>query len=218
MPLPTVKAERTVEIRLDEEPIRIAYRISFGATLAAEERKAADRDADSAISASEGNSRLDQRTDELLAALEICTGTTLETLVCKKLGRREVERVEAEGWEPDASGHLHLSWTLALPQRAKEIGAIRVDDAWEVPGVEVSDVAILPPKHAVLELAGEAGRSSGVASHISWIEQRRQPGVRSVVAVWPAPRPSSRRKIALIVAIAALLAAGGFWASRRRSS
>lgn len=218
IPIPTLKGDRLVELRLDEDPIRIGYRLGFGATLAAAERKAADADGDGAVSAAEGNARLDARTDELLAALVVCTGQKLDALDCKKLDRTAVERVAAEGWDPEPNGHLHLSWTLELRTRSSEIGAIRVEDGWDLSGIEVSDVAFAAPRHAPLELAGEADRPSGVAERISFIEQRRAPGPRTVIAVWPAPRPSPRRKIAVLLAIAALLAAGGFWASRRRSS
>ena len=145
---PAVKAERWIELRLAEEPIRIGYRIGFGAALAAEVRKRADRDGDFEISAAEGNAALDARSAELLASLSVCTGAVLEEVSCRRLSLRDIERVEAEGWAPEDSGHLHFSWTLRLGERATEIGALRFEDDYSVSGVEISDGQIARPAHA----------------------------------------------------------------------
>lgn len=215
---PTVKAERWIELRLGEEPIRIGYRIGFGARLAGEQRRAADRDGDFEVSASEGNAALDARTKDLLRALTVCTGRSLREVVCRKLELREVERVEAEGWKPGPNEHLHFAWTLKLRDRARDVGAIRVEDAYEVEGVEVSDVAIDPPAHTSLELAGEGGRAKGVASRFSWLEARRPPGPRVVVAQWAAPPRSSRAGLGVALGVAAALVLGWLGLSRRRRS
>jgi hypothetical protein len=213
---PTVKAERFVEVRLDEEPIRIGYRIGLGTEKAAEERKRADANKDGEIDTVEGNAALDRHTDELLAALEICTGPTLDATACKRLVRRNVELVSADGWQPqDDNAHLHFAWRLRLDEKSRDIGAIRVSDAYDHGfGVEMTDVEIAEPAHAKLTLAGEEGRKSGVANRFSWIEARRAPGPRVAIAEWPVSRTSPRR--VLVFALLAIAIIGiGFWWSRR---
>lgn len=202
---PTVKAERWIELRLAEEPIRIGYRVGFGAGLASELRKSADRDGDFQVSAAEGNAALDARTTALLGALSVCTGPTLDHVSCRRLGPRDVERVEAEGWTPGPNGHLHFSWTLRLRERAREIGAIRLEDAYDVPGVEISDVQIDPPPHAPLARAGDAAMAAGVAERFNWVERLREPGPRVVVAAWTPPKSRGR---ALWLAAACVAIAG----------
>lgn len=211
---PKVKAERWIELRVSEDPIRIGYRVGFGATLAAEQRRAADRDGDFEVSAAEGNAALDARSSEVLSALSVCTGRTLNDVGCRKLERREIERVEAEGWVPGPSGHLHFTWTFRLRERAKDIGALRFEDAYEVPNVEITDVEILPPRHAALTLAGEEGRTTGVSSRFTWIEARRQPGPRVVIASWPPPARTTWGRVVFVAAAVLVLGLGWLGLSR----
>ena len=212
---PTVKAERWIELRLGEEPIRVGYRLGFGATLATELRKAADRDGDFQVSAAECNAALDARTAALLAALSVCTGRTLDDLRCRRLTTRDIERVESEGWAPGQSGHLHFIWTFRLAERANEIGAFRLEDAYDVPGIEISDVQIDRPLHTPLARAGDGALSAGVTERFNWIERQREPGPRVVVAAW-AP-PLRRFSSGLMAAAALVLAAAAAWLLSRRS-
>lgn len=211
---PEVTAERWIELRLAEDPIRIGYRIGFGALLAADVRKAADRNGDFEISAAEGNAALDARSAELLASLSVCTGVELEKVTCRRLSPRDIERVEAEGWVPEESGHLHFSWTFRLAERATQIGAIRVEDDYAVSGVEISDVQIGRPLHAALSRAGDAQRAGGVSETFNWVERLREPGPRVVVAAWAPPRarPLGSLLIAAVVVLATLVA----WTTHRR--
>ncbi len=214
-----MQAERWLELRLGEQPIRIGYRVGFGAQLATEVRKAADRDGDLQISAAEGNAALDARSAELVRSLSVCVGRTLETVRCRPLAARDIERVEAEGWVPGQSGHLHFSWTFRLDQLATEVGAVRVEDHYEVPGVEITDVLIEPPTHTRLSRAGDGRRTEGVAQSFNWIERLRAPGPRTVVAAWAPPR--SRSLASLVVGALLVLVPVGAWLvhrGRRRPS
>jgi hypothetical protein len=213
---PTVKAERHVRLRLAEDPIRIDYRIGLGTERAIEVRKLADANRDGKVDTLEGNAALDARTDALLQQLEVCTGANLETVECKRLEKRNVELVAAEGWAPeDDAEHLHLMWTFRLDRRATDIGAIRVSDGYDGDfGVELTDVEIDAPAHAKLSLAGEGGRTAGLAARFSWVEARRAPGPRIVVAAWPAPA-SSRRRFVVIALAGTAFGALAWWWSRR---
>jgi hypothetical protein len=214
MRFPTVRAERWIELRLEESPIGIGYRIGFGAELAKEQRKLADLDRDGEVSASEGNAALDRKTADLLAHLRICTGRSAQELECATLERRAVEQVEVDGWVPDAAGHLHFAWTLRLPADAARLGALRVEDDWQLAGVEITDVRIVPPSHAPLTAAGEGPSPSGVASGFTWIEARRGTGPRVVAAAWPAkPRPSG---VLIGLALASLAIGVVVWLRSRR--
>lgn len=214
MRFPAVRAERWIDLRLDESPIRIGYRIGLGAELAKSERKAADRDGDGEVSAAEGNAALDRKTQELSSHVRICTGRAEADIACRQLERRDVEQVEVDGWVPDAAGHLHFSWTLRLSEDAGALGAIRLEDGWDVAGVEVTDVRIVAPRHAALVRAGEGQSPAGVASAFTWIEARRGGGPRVVAAAWP-PKPRSRG--VLIGLALASLAIGVFvWVRSRR--
>lgn len=210
---PGVAAERWIELRLAEEPVRIGYRIGFGAKLADEVRRAADKDGDFEVSAVEGNAALDARSLELISSLRVCTGGTLADVSCRQLERRDIERVEAEGWVPGPNGHLHFTWTLELRERARDIGAIRLEDGFEVAGVEITDVQIDAPAHSALSLAGEAGRPAGVVQRFSWIEGRRAPGPRAVVAAWTPPRPSALGRILIPLVLLGIVLA--FWLGSR---
>lgn len=190
---PKVKGERLIELRLAEDPIRLGYRVGFGDSLAAQIRSRADRDGDTQVSAAEGNAALDARSAEVLAALVICTGRTPDTTTCRHFSARDIERVEAEGWVPSQSGHLHFAWTLRLKERANEIGAIRLEDAYEVPGIELTDVEISAPPHTPLLRAGDGAVASGVAQRFTWIERVREPGPRIVVASYAPPKPTRKR-------------------------
>jgi hypothetical protein len=211
---PTVRAERFIELRLAEEPVRVAYRVGFGASLADEVRKAADVDGDFQVSVAEGNAALDARTQAFLSAIRICTGRTLEDLVCRRPSLSDVERVEAEGWEPGPTRHLHFSWTLRVRENAADIGALSVEDAYEVAGVEVSDVQIERPSHGPLVRAGDGALGSGVTERFNWVERLRAPGPRVVVAAWAPPR----RRAGFIAASLVLAAVAlGAWLLARRS-
>lgn len=213
---PTVKAERFLQLRLNEDPLRIGYRIGLGTERAAEQRLLADADHDGKVDTLEGNAALDRHTDVFLGQLEVCTGPRLDALSCKHLERRNVELVAAEGWSPDDdAAHLHFSWTLRLDQRATDIGAIRVSDSYDESfGVEMTDVEIDSPAHAKLTLAGEGGRTSGLATRFSWIEARRTPGPRIAIAAWPEPQRSTRNLV-VIGAAATAFGALAWWWSRR---
>jgi len=211
---PTVKAERFIELRLVERPIRIGYRVGFGASLASEQRRLADRDSDFSVSASEGNAALDARTEALLQKLRVCTGRSLEELRCRSLERRDIERVEAEGWTPEPPGHLHFAWTFRLAETAPEIGALRVEDAYEVDGVEITDVQIQPPGHTPLLRAGDALLPAGVAERFSWVEARREPGPRGIVATW-APPPKTNVVPVIVLGILVILGLAGLSWYRR---
>ncbi len=205
---PKLKGERSIEIALNEDPIRIRYRIGLGASLADAERGHADRDDQFGVSAAEGNAALDEHTDALLGALTVCTGRTLDAVACRKLRRRDVERVEAQGWVPGPARHLHFAWTLRLRERAGDIGALRLEDDYQPPGLEITDVSIVPPRGVELTRAGDGALgSTGVTAAFSWIEARRSPGPRVIVAAWPPP-PADRRALLLL----ALAAAGALLA------
>lgn len=211
---PTLEAEKLIELRLSEEPMRIGYRVGFGAKRAAELRREADRDGDGVVSAAEGNAALDTRTASLLEAVRVCVGRSLSKATCRKLAPRDVERVEAEGWAPGPSGHLHFSWTFRLAESARDSGALRFEDAYEVPGVGITDVQITPPAHAALIRAGDAAVDAGVSERFTWIEKLRTPGPRSVVAAWPAPRESRAAVLGLVGL--GVLCLGAWLATRKR--
>lgn len=213
---PKVKAERLVDLRLDEDPIRIGYRIGFGGKLADAARRAADRDGDFQVSAAEGNAALDARSEALLAGLEICTGRSLTALECRHLAMRDIESVEADGWTAPSGSHLQLSWTLRLHERARDLGAIRVADAFDVSGVEISDVQIRSPHHTPLTLAGEGDRKSGVVDRFTWIEAKRELGPRVIVAAWAPPPPTRRGWLLGAAAGIFLVAMGGWYFARAR--
>jgi hypothetical protein len=202
---PAVRAERWLELRLGEDPIRIGYRLGFGAALAKEQRKAADRDGDGEVSAAEGNAALDAKTLELLGGLRVCTGDSLEQLDCQQLRQPDVELVEAEGWIPGPTGHLHFAWTLRLRTGARKLGAIRIEDGWETPGVEITEVSIQSPPERPLTRAGEGDSPDGTRLEFTWIEARRGSGPRVVAASWP---KESDRVWPLLVIAGALIVAG----------
>jgi LPXTG-motif cell wall-anchored protein len=139
------------------------------------------------VSTAEGNAALDARSGELLQQLEVCTGDSIDDLACRKLDRRQIELVEAQGWIPDASGHLHFAWTLRLDVATSQIGAIRLVDSYEVGGIEMTDVEIVPPDDLELLAAGGEDRPGGVSRSFTWAEARRPPGPRVVTASWPPP-------------------------------
>ncbi len=212
---PDVRGERIIELHLDRDPIRIDYRVGLGLDAAVRVRRAADRNGDFEISAAEGNAALDARTAALLADLTICTGRTLADVSCRHPARKDVERVEAQGWVPGPAGDIHFLWTLDVRASARSIGAIRLEDASSQPGVEITEVRITPPAGLPLLVAGDKA-AHGVVRRFTWIEKSRPPGPRVIVAAWP---PPSRRALwlvtGLVLAAAALLAFGRV---RRRAS
>jgi len=214
--LSSAKAERSLEILLGEDAIRIGYRIGYSGALAAEQRRLADRNGDFEVGATEGTTELDARTAALLNALTVCTGPTLERLDCRKLRGTEVERVAADGWVPGPSPHLHLEWTLELPESTKSAGALRIEDAYDVAGVEISDVRIDAGPGLALTRAGDGSASgtSGVSRQFAWPEARRAPGPRVTVVEWATPPQSAALIIGLsLVAVLALFLA--IWLLRR---
>lgn len=179
-------------------------------------RRAADTNGDFEVSAAEGNAALDARSKVLLAHLKICTGRTLADLHCGHLAVRDIERVEADGWTPGPTGHLVFYWTLRLHQSADQIGALRIEDTYAAPGIEISEATIDPPAGKRLLVAGD-GRTKGVTAQFGWTEANRPPGPRVVVAEWP---PPPRRTGSLVMlGLAALIALGlwGVWSRRRRT-
>jgi hypothetical protein len=210
---PALKAERSLELYLSEAPIRLGYRVAFGAELAAAERRKADRDRDGVVSAGEGNAALDARSAELLGALRVCGGLALDAVECRELTPKQIERVEAEGWTPGPTADLHFAWLLNLGDGAESLGALRIEDAWKPPGVEITVVRIEPPKERALTAAGEGNLPTGVARELTFIEARRGAGPYVVSAAWPAPQRKwvSGAAFALLMALGALL----YWQTRR---
>ena len=212
---PRLTGERSIDIALNEHPIRIRYRIGLGARLADAERGRADTDDQFGVSAAEGNAALDAHTDALLAKLSVCTGRTLEQVSCRALTHRDVEQVEAQGWVPGASRDLHFAWTLRLREDAAEIGALRLSDDYRPAGIEITNVQITPPQGVKLLRAGDAAQSSAeVMSLLSENEKARALGPRVVVAAWPPP-PATDFRIWLV--LAALVVIGVIAARWRRS-
>jgi hypothetical protein len=210
---PALKAERVVELRLDEAPIRLHYAIAFGPELANTERRNADADRDLVVSAAEGSAALDARSASLLRALRVCKGDRLDALECSELSPRQVELVAAEGWNAAPASDLHFDWTFNLAESAESIGALRIEDAFEIPGVEITEARIEPPRARALQVAGEGSAPQGVTRRLSWIEARRGSGARILSAAWPLP---SRRWVTLaIVAAVVALAALLYWQTRR---
>ena len=212
---PKLQAERWIELRLDDDPIRVGYRVGFGAKLAGELREEADANGDGEVSAAEANAAFDARTKVLLKKVRICLGDTLEAMDCRELTEEDIESREAQGWVPGPKGHLHFAWKLLPRARAADIGAIRLEDSYDVPGVDISDVSIEAPKHAPLVSAGSDERD-GVSSKFTWLEARRAPGPRIVHATWQPPR----RRGWIPWAAASLLvlggAIGGWWLGARK--
>lgn len=211
---PSLKGERWIIVRLDQDPIRIQYRIGRGMELARPVRRAADTNGDFEVSATEGNAALDARSKQLLARLEVCTGRTLQKVQCTHLASRDIERVEADGWTPGVTGHLVFTWTLRLHQRADQIGALRLEDSYPAEGVEITEVRIHAPRGKHLRVAGD-GRATGVRAQFGWTEQNRPPGPRVVVAEWPPPR-RARGLFALGIAVGLVLVLWVVWSRLRR--
>jgi hypothetical protein len=199
---PEFTAERAVELHLEERPIRIDYRLSFGPALAADERRKADRDRDGRLSSIEEKERLDQRTRELGAGLRVCLGRSLDELECRPLAPSQIERIEASGWRAEGPGDFHVAWTLRLDRSAADIGALRFEDAFEVEGVAITDVRITPPEGRPLLLAADARSPSGVAKEFTWIEKTRPPGPRVVLVAWAPPAALSRPALFAALAVA----------------
>jgi hypothetical protein len=213
--VPNAKAERSLDVVLREDGIRIAYRIGYGERLAAEQRRLADRNADFEVAVTEGTTELDARTAALLHGLNVCTGPTLERVECRKLQGTDVERVAAEGWVPGPSPHLHFEWTLKLPESTKSVGALRIEDAYEVAGVQVSDVRIDAAPGLALTRAGDgSAETKAVSRQFAWSEARRAPGPRVTIVEWQTP-PQSAALIAgaSLVAVLGLILA--IWLLRR---
>jgi len=177
-------------------------------------RRAADTNGDFDVSAGEGNAALDARSKAFLAHLRVCMGRTLKALHCGHLAPRDVQRVEADGWTPGATGHLVFSWTLKLHQRADQIGALRLEDSYAASGVEITEVRIRSPRDKRLLVAGD-GRATGVSTEFGWTEQSRPPGPRVVVAEWPPPR-RTRGLVPLGLVIALVLGLWAVWGRLRR--
>lgn len=214
---PKLAAEREIQVDLSGPSIQLHYRVGLGATLADQARASADRDGDRKVSALESNAAMDARTASLLRRVSVCAGPSLSDVRCRPLERRELARLESEGWVPDPTRHLHVTWVFDLRLDPHEYGAFRVEDDYqEPPGVEITDVKIKPPNFAALTEAGDAERPGGVTREFTWIERSRPPGPRRIVAAWPASR--SAVASGWPVALAALLLSGlGYLALRRRA-
>jgi hypothetical protein len=200
---PTVTAERWLELDLASEPMRLGYRLGFGAERAATERRHADTDGDAEVSAAEGNAALDAHTAALLERVRVCIGPSLSQVECKKLERRDVERVEAEGWAPGPDGHLHLIWRLSLGASARDVGAVRIEDDYQVAGVEMTDVQVQAPPHSALLRVGDGAQPEPASSQFTWLEARRPAGPRVVVATWKPPRQSLLGWLVLVAVVVA---------------
>lgn len=192
------------------------YRLGFGVERADAERKLADRDGDFQVSTLEANDRLDRRTAELVASMSVCSGRTREALSCRPLKPSEVVRVEAEGWSPGPTGHLHITWRLELADRPARIGAFELQDGYSVDGVDVTDVTIAPPAGATPLAAGDPAGTLGTPTlRWTWVEANRPAGPRRVLVTWPPPsKPLDRA----LLGVAALAIAGllfGLWLRRR---
>lgn len=192
------------------------YRLGFGVDRANTERKLADRDGDFQVSTLEANARLDRRTAELVAATSVCVGRTRDALSCRPLKPSEVVRVEAEGWSPGPTGHLHITWRLELTERPARLGAFELQDGYSVEGVDVTDVTITPPAGVTPLAAGDpAGKLGAATLRWTWVEANRPAGPRRVLVTWPPPREALDR---LLLGVAALAIAGllfGLWLRRR---
>lgn len=209
---PKFEAERAVSLQL-EGPIRITYRVGFGPDRATDLRRRADTDRDGEVSSAEANLAFDARTSDLLKALQVCTGRDLASVSCESLPAEAVREVEATGWKPKPPGHLHFEWVLDLGVTTEEVGAVRIEDHYEVDGVGVTAVDVAAPEALGLLSAGADGRDE-LQREFVWLEAKRQPGPRVVHAVWP---PPSRPRWVLLLLVGLLLGgAGGVWWNRRR--
>jgi hypothetical protein len=213
---PELPGERAIEIDLQQRPIRIGYRLSFGPELAERERGRADRDANGELSALEGNARLDERTRGLIEKLRVCVGPTLENLACHPVFARQVERVEAQGWDPNAARDLHLSFSLKLDESIEDIGALRFEDATTDNQFAITDVRIVAPEAQPLIVAADGQSPSGVATDFNWNEARRPLGPRVVVIAWrPPPLFRTKQLLAAAGALLILIFAYGRWRRRK---
>ncbi len=200
-------------LRLDEKPIRIEYRVGRGIELSTPIRRAADTNGDFDVSTAEGNAALDARSRVLLAHLRVCTGRTLKQLHCGHLGQQDIERVEADGWVPGATGHLVFSWVLKLHQSVDQIGAVRLEDSYAAPGIEITDV----PHPSAARQEAAAGwrwahdrcahpvRLDGVESSVR--PAHRGGGVAAPLTQGPARRPAGARRAPGLGALGRLEAA-----------
>jgi len=206
--------ERRIVLQLDRSPIRVSYRISVAGSAAARVRRAADRDGNGEVDTREANLALDAQADELLGALRICSGDAPDELRCERLERRDLERVDSDGWSRAEPAHLHFGWTLRLRAAPEAIGALRVEDDHALSGITISSVEIEPPRGLTLLAAGAGLEPRGVARHFNWIEENRETGPRLVTAVWK--RPRARLWIGALAALGAGLAIGLFALVRAR--
>ncbi len=215
---PKLKGERRLVLDLSGSSAELQYRVGFGVSLADAERKAADKDGDFLVGVLEANAAMDAKTASLAPKLRVCTGVEPGQLACRSLETRDVSRMESEGWVPGPTRHLHVTWTFDLRVAPESIGAIVVEDDYQVPGLEITDVAIEAPPHAKLIEAGDADRAGGVSTEFTWIESARPKGPRRVVAVWPGPPATGRLGLVLGVAAAILAAVLWFWPRKKRAA
>jgi hypothetical protein len=213
---PKSKGERTVVLDLSGASAQLQYRIGFGTAMADAERKRADRDGDVVVGALESNAAMDEKTAALLRSVSICTGNQRDALTCRRLDKRDMMRMESEGWVPGPTRHLHITWTFDLRVAPTSIGAVIVEDDAQVPGLEITDVTIKAPIHAALTEAGDADKPGGITTQFTWIESARARGPRRIVAVWPVAPASSRVGLFVGIAAAAIAAALWFWPRRSK--
>lgn len=211
---PKLQGERRIVLDLSGPSAVLQYRTGFGTARADAERKRADRDGDIVVGALESNAAMDEKTAALLRSVSICSGSDRDTLSCKRLDKRDILRMESEGWVPGPTRHLHVTWTFDLRIAPASVGALVVEDDYQVAGLEITDVSIKAPGHAPLTEAGDADKPGGVTTEFTWIESARAKGPRRIVAVWPGPPASNRVGLFIGIAAAAVVAALWFWPRR----
>ncbi len=198
---PAVRGERRIELRLDESPMALVYRVGFGAEVASQIRRRADSNGDGAVSAAEGNAFLDGWTRALQTELELCAGVEPSDTACSRPAASAIASAVAEGWTPAGPGHLHFEWKVRWDATALEVGAVRVKEAWEPGGIQITDVSIAAPLHSALRSAG-VDDHAGVSTELTFIESRRAPGPRVLHAAWGPPASSWWQRAALVLGIA----------------
>ncbi len=202
---PELRGERFVRVALDggldgalpSGMAGLSYALVPGPRGAAAERERADLDGDGHVSALEGNAALDRLGHELLAHLTICRGRTLDRLACHAPEPRDVARASATTWGGDEGAPLALAWVVAL-RLDDDDAAVRIDDTWERPEVEATNVTLSAPAGRPLVRAGAAD-APGVNTEFTWVDNVRAGRPRSIVAAWK-PRPPRLLGPALVIA------------------
>ena len=178
------------ELTLWVEPpqARLEYVLLLGADVAAPLRLTADTNHSGQVSAIEGNRQLDQLTREVIHGIRICSGG-----YCRQPESRELELVEADGW--NGQEHLHLRWRLRLS--GLESG-VQIEDQGHLSGVHLTQVEIRGQTDR-LTRAGP-GDPEGVVTRFAW----RAGKSRKITAEWEAT-VGSHWLVGLVVALIVLL-------------